>query len=271
MERFKLLKLLIAAIATIMLVSTTYAIPTRLRSEYLTNPLGLDVMTPHLSWQSDNAGRNWKQSAYEVLVASREDGLHAGNADIWDSGRVDSSDSVGVVYRGPALESRKRYYWKVRVWDAGGQVSESTESAWWETGLLKASDWKAKWIRWNNTEEEADRKAMRWIWVRSQNPLAVVPKTAATFRVKVTLSEKAKDAILFLATRGDFVAKVNGHEVDAKGRWTTFDRRDISDQLIVGENSIEVTVTAPESPDYGPNAGAKTSKAALAEIGRAHV
>ena len=59
---------------------------------------------------------------------------------------------------------------------------------------------------------------------------------------------------------------MNGHEVDAKSRWTTFDRRDISDQLIVGENLIEVTVTAPESPDDGRNAGAKTSKAALAAL-----
>jgi alpha-L-rhamnosidase len=260
------LKLLIAVIAIVMLASPIYAMPTHLRCEYLTNPLGIDVMTPHLSWQSDDAGRNWKQSAYEVLVASREESLQPGIADIWDSGKVDSSDSVGVVYRGPVLESRKRYYWKVRVWDGERQVSESVESVWWETGLLKSSDWKAKWIRWNNTVDEADRKAMRWISVRGQDPLAVEPKTAATFRLRVTLSEKAKDAVLFLATRGDFVAKVNGHEVDAKSRWTTFDRRDISDQLIVGENSIEVTVTAPESPDYGPNAGVKTSKAALAAL-----
>ena len=69
-----------------------------------------------------------------------------------------------------------------------------------------------------------------------------------------------------LATRGDVVAKVNGHLVDDKGRWTTFDRRDIADQLIVGENIIEITVTAPESPDYGPNAGAKTTIAALAAL-----
>ena len=139
MKRLKLLKLLIAVIASVTLASSAYATPIHLRCEYLTNPLGIDVMTPHLSWQSGDAGRNWKQSAYEVLVASREETLQAGNADIWDSGKVDSSDSVGVVYRGPALESRKRYYWKVRVWDAGGQVSESTESAWWETGLLQSA------------------------------------------------------------------------------------------------------------------------------------
>src|SRR5579862_4523108 len=183
----KRLELSLAVIATVMMASLTYAIPTHLHCEYLNNPLGIDVTSPHLSWQSDDAGRNWKQSAYEVLVASREENLQPGNADIWDSGKVDSSDSVGIPYHGPALESRKRYYWKVRVWGAGGQVSESTESAWWETGLLTASDWKAKWIRWNNTEEGSDRNAMRWIWVRGQDPLAVIPKTAATFRLRVAL------------------------------------------------------------------------------------
>ena len=122
-------------------------------------------------------------------------------------------------------------------------------------GLLHSNDWKAKWIRWKNPEDDADRQGIRWIWVHGQDALAVVPKTKATFRVTVELSQKAKEAILLLATRGDFVAKVNGHEVDAKGGWTTFDRRDISDELVVGKNEIEVTVTAPEAPEVGPEQG----------------
>jgi alpha-L-rhamnosidase len=59
---------------------------------------------------------------------------------------------------------------------------------------------------------------------------------------------------------------VNGHEVDAKKRWTTFDRRDISDELVAGKNAIEIMVTAPEAPERGPNAGAKTTTAALAAL-----
>jgi alpha-L-rhamnosidase len=253
-------------IAILFLASAAYAKPVRLRCEYLENPLGIDVAAPHLSWQSNNSERNWKQVAYQVLVASSDDNLRAGKADVWDSGKVDSAESVGIVYHGPAPESRKRYYWKVRVWDAAGQASESAEAAWWETGLLHAEDWKAKWIRWQNPEDEADRQGLRWIWAPGQDALAVAPKTAATFRFTFKLSDKAREAVLFLATRGDFVAKVNGHEVDAKSRWTTFDRRDILDQLIVGDNVIEVTVTAPPSPEFGPNAGAKTTKAALAAV-----
>jgi alpha-L-rhamnosidase len=253
-------------IAVIALISSASAAPVHLRCEYLENPLGIDAPVPHLSWQSDSTARNWSQAAYEVLVAGSEASLQAARADIWDSGRVESAESVGIAYRGPALESRHRYFWKVRVWDAAGQVSESAQSAWWEMGLLHPADWKAKWIRWKNPEDEADRQGIRWIWVPGQDALSVVPKTVATFRAKVRLAEKPRNAVLLLATRGDFVAKVNGHEVDAKSRWTTFDRRDISGQLLVGENSIEVTVTAPEPPDEGPNAAAKTTIAALAAL-----
>jgi alpha-L-rhamnosidase len=265
-ELVKESRILSVVFTIVALVIAASAAPVHLRCEYLENPLGFDVATPHLSWQSDSTERNWRQSAYEILVASTPERLSAGKADVWDSGKVDSGESVGIAYRGPALESRKRYYWKVRVWDAEGKSSESSETAWWETGLLHPTDWKAKWIRWNNPEDDADRKGIRWIWVPGQDALAVVPKTVATFRVSVNLSEKAQEAVLLLATRGDFVAKVNGHEVDAKSRWTTFDRRDIADHLVIGENSIEVSVTAPEPPEYGPNAGAKTSVAALAAL-----
>jgi alpha-L-rhamnosidase len=258
-------KLLGVVVAMVILVSAAGAKSVHLRCEYVENPLGIDVAAPHLSWQSDSTERDWKQIAYEIVVASSAGRLQSGNADVWDSGKVDSDESVGITYRGPALESRRRYHWKVRVWDAQGRVSDS-EEAWWETGLLHTGDWKAKWIRWKNPEDEADRKGIRWIWAPAQDALAVVPKTAATFRLTVNLSEKAREAVLFLATRGDFIVKVNGREVDAKSRWTTFDRRDISGQLIVGKNLIEITVTAPPSPEWGPNAGAKATKAALAAL-----
>ena len=265
MKGFRLFSFFVAMAA---LGSGAAAAPVHLRCEFMENPLGIDAASPHFSWRSDDSARNWQQAAYQIIVAGDKDRLAAGRADVWDSGKVESAESVGVVYRGPGLESRKRYYWKVRVWDKEGKVSESGEAAWWEMGLLRPADWKAKWIRWGNTEDAADRKAIRWIWAPGQDALAVVPKTAATFRLQVKLSEKVRDAVLLFATRGDFVAKVNGHEVDRKSRWTTFERRDISDEMVVGENSIEVTVTAPDPPDDGPKAAAKTSMAALAALVR---
>lgn len=238
-----------------------------LRCEYLENPLGIDRPAPQLSWQSNNTERNWQQAAYQILVASSTEQLRVGKADVWDSGKVTSSESVGIAYAGPKLETRHRYYWKVRVWDTHGQPSDSSETAWWEMGMLAPEDWKAHWISWKNPEADADRAGVRWIWVAGQDALNVAPKTTAVIRRVVSISEKPSEGALFLAARGNYVAKVNGREVARKHEWDTFDRQDITDSLIVGENTIEIAVTAGTPSQFGPpSSGAKTVPAALAGL-----
>jgi alpha-L-rhamnosidase len=240
--------------------------PVHLRCEYRENPLGIDAQAPHLSWQSDNTERNWKQEAYEVFVASSSDRLLTGHADVWDSGKAKSDESVEITYKGPALESRARYYWRVRVWDANGRVSDSAEEAWWETGLLQPADWKASWIRWINLEDDADRAAIRWIWASGQHPLAATPKTTTKFQATLKISRKFQRADLFIAVLGSYRATVNGHEVGSKNHWRAFDRRDIGSELVVGKNSIEIDVTTSEAPDSGTASDAKITAAGLAAL-----
>jgi len=240
-----------------------FSAPVHLRCQYRENPLGIDASAPHLSWQSDSTERNWKQSAYQILVASSSEGLRSGKADVWDSGRANSDESVDITYKGPALESRKRYYWRVRVWDKAGNATESAEDAWWEMGLLRPEDWKAKWITWKNPDSEPDRNKVRWIWVKGQDALAVTAKSSASFRVNVPLSHPPRSAVLLLAARGDFLATVNGVEVGKKHGWGAFDRRDIGDQLKVGDNVVEITVAAPNIPK---DEAQQTTKAALAAL-----
>src|SRR5215831_12291743 len=253
-------------IALMTFAANASATPVHLRCEYMENPLGIDIAAPRLSWQSESTERNWKQAAYEVLVASSSDRLQPGQADVWDSGRTVSDESVGIAYNGPALESRKRYYWKVRVWDASGHVSDSAEEAWWEMGLLHPGDWTAKWIAWRNPEDEADRAGIHWIWAQGQDPLATIPKTAAKFQVTLSLPEKPKQAEFLIAVHGAYKATVNGHEVGNKSRWAAFDRRDIADELIVGQNQIEVEVTSPPAPEFGPGKGATTTVGGFAAL-----
>jgi len=130
--------------ALLMFLSLTmaaHAVPVHLRCEAVSNPLGIDVANPHLSWQSDSTERNWMQSAYQIVV-STSPALDA-SAKVWDSGKIASAESVGIAYGGPKLEPRTRYYWSVRVWDAKGQSSQASETAWFETGLL-TQECKAK-------------------------------------------------------------------------------------------------------------------------------
>ena len=88
--------------------ASLYAAPVRLTCDYLVNPLGIDSARPRLSWQSDSKERNWRQSAYRILVASGVGSLRDGKADVWDSGRRESADSVSIEYGGPALKSATR-------------------------------------------------------------------------------------------------------------------------------------------------------------------
>jgi len=257
----------VALFVVVLIISVAAnAAPVHLRCESLQNPLGIDALTPHLSWQSDNKEANWKQSAYQILVSSSAEQLSAGRGDIWDSGKVSSGESVGISYGGPKLESRKRYYWNVRVWDATGRPAQSSEAAWWEMGLLNKEGWKAKWITWTNPDEAADRDGVRWIWVAGQDAFSMEPKASAEFRAEVNIPEKPRAAALFLLARGDWVAKVNGHLVGAKERWNSFDRQDIVGELVPGKNLIEVTVTVRPPEQFGPDAGAKTKKAALTGV-----
>jgi alpha-L-rhamnosidase len=117
-----------------------------LRCEYLTNPLGIDVPTPRLSWILRAETRVQKQTAYRVLVASLETKLSADEGDLWDSGKVMSNETTQIRYAGTALQTRWRCFWKVRAWDQDGDSSAWSETARWTMGMLKDSDWQAKWI-----------------------------------------------------------------------------------------------------------------------------
>jgi alpha-L-rhamnosidase len=253
-------------VACLFIAVTAQAAPVRLRCEYRENPLGVDAPIPHFSWQSNNTERNWRQAVYQILVASTAENLGSGNADVWDSGRQNSSESVGIAYGGAQLQARKRYYWAVRVWDDKGQQSQSSEQVWWEMGLLQKSNWSAKWITRKNPDDDADRAGIRWIWAAGQDAFSATPKTVAIFHTSVNLRDKPKDAALFILARGSFKAEVNGHQVGSKKDWHEFDREDVTDQLKAGENSIDITMTVAEPNAFGPDAGAKTVKAALAAL-----
>ncbi len=116
------------------------------RVEYLENPLGIEVQQPRLQWKLVSNERAQKQSAYRVLVASSSKQLAKNRGDLWDSGKVESDQTVQIPYQGKKLTSRQRCYWKVINWDQDGNASAWSSAAGWSMGLLEAADWQARWI-----------------------------------------------------------------------------------------------------------------------------
>ena len=114
-----------------------------LRCEYLTNPLGIDVARPRLSWTLNPAPGVRGQDAYRVLAASSPALLEKDQGDLWDSGRVASGQTAWIEYGGKPLGSGQQVYWKVRVW-SGGKASPWSGAAFWSMGLLQPSDWRGR-------------------------------------------------------------------------------------------------------------------------------
>jgi alpha-L-rhamnosidase len=122
--------------------STTVA---NLRTDALTNPLGLGDATPTLSWIDSSPASGTTQVAYEIQAASTSANLAAGGPLLWDSGQV-SSSATNATYAGTAIGSRAAVVWQVRVWDSSGAVSSWSAPATFELGLLNQTNWTAQWI-----------------------------------------------------------------------------------------------------------------------------
>lgn len=110
-----------------------------LKTEYLKNPLGIDITAPRLFWNCDGGVA---QTAYQVVCRDENGKI------LWDSGKI-SGSAMRVQYAGDKLRSRSRVLWQVRLWDENGQPGEWSENASFELGLLDPADWQAVWITGN--------------------------------------------------------------------------------------------------------------------------
>lgn len=202
---------------------------TELRCESAVNPLGIDAARPVLSWILTSNKKGQRQTAYQILVASEEDKLRNGQSDIWDSGKVTSDQSTQVAYGGPALLSRRRYFWKVRAWDKDGEASPYSENAWWEMALLSPQDWKAQWVGSLNG------------W----------PGRALYFRSDITVSKSVERARVYVSGLGYYELRLNGskigdHVLDPGvtdyAKRILYSTYDITNKLNPGQNTIGIIV-----------------------------
>ena len=190
----------------------------KLRTEYLINPIGIDIQHPRLMWNCDGG---IKQTAYRIVANSDE-------KTVWNSGKVCSS-SMRAEYP-HKLKSREHVEWTVTLWDENDHEGEPSETAFFETGLLSASDFTAKWISGNYRVNKKNRYPVD------------------CFKKQFNAQNVAK-ARLYVTACGLYEAKINGERVGnfalAPGH-TDYTKRiqlqtyDVTDLLNDGENDVTV-------------------------------
>ncbi len=209
-----------------------------LKCEYLENPIGIDDVNPRLSWKLSSSRRGEMQSAYHILVASSADILKQDRGDLWDSGLVESSQSIQVEYDGARLTSRTDCYWKVACRDSRGDMTNYSKPASFSIGLLNNSDWSAKWIAmdpalYKSETYKQDSTPVPW------------------FRKAFNIDGAVKKATIYVSARGLFEVYTNGERIGEDvfaPEWTDYFKRvhyrsyDVTSLLKRGENALGAVV-----------------------------
>ena len=199
---------------------------TGLQSDHLETPTGIDNPNPRLSWKMEDSRPGAKQVSYRVLLDKDSMKVVNGNADIWDTGKVNSGDRL-ITYAGKQLEPFTKYYWKVIGGDLENKEVVSPVSS-FETGMMDIKNWQGSWI--------GDGQDINY-------------EPAPYFRKKFTTGKKIKSARADIAVGGLYELYINGekignHRLDPL--YTRFDRRnlyvtyDVTGQLRNGDNAIGV-------------------------------
>ena len=192
----------------------------RLRTEYLVNPIGIDIVAPRLYW---NAEGGTKQTAYQIIAKS-------GGKIIWNTGKVASSRMTHILYEGQSLHSREKVYWSVKLWDENGEGGEISTGS-FEMGLLENTDWEAKWITGNYKVKKSERYPVD------------------CFRKHISITREVKSARLYITACGLYEARLDGEKIGnyclAPGH-TDYRKRvqyqtyDVTELLTVGNHTMTV-------------------------------
>ncbi|HRX58189.1 MAG TPA: family 78 glycoside hydrolase catalytic domain [Eubacteriales bacterium] len=198
-----------------------------LRTEYLKNPLAIDIVAPRFFWRCVSGNAETTQCAYRITARNE-----AGEP-LWDSGKVKSARSTHIPYEGAPLTSRARVCWRVKLWDETGFEGEWSEEASFEIGLISPSDWSAKWI----TAPFVPSK-------KQKHPTDCFQKT-------VNINAGMKSARLYATANGLYFAQINGVRVGEDRLtpgYTDYSRRvqyqtyDVAHLLLPGENTLAFTL-----------------------------
>ncbi|NGO39541.1 family 78 glycoside hydrolase catalytic domain [Limisphaera ngatamarikiensis] len=226
---------------------------TGLRCEYQAEPLAVQTARPRLSWrlEAPDRLRGVRQTAWQVLVASREDLLKRDVGDLWDSGKVAGDETLHIEYGGRPLRTAQTVFWKVRAWDQEGRPTPWSEPARWTMGVLDPGDWRAQWIGFDadallepwqaRLEESLKLEGAVWIWLPGAKP-GEQPPGDAFFRKRFeTLpGQSVRRAVMVVTADDAFTLFVNGQEAGHGSNWRTLATLDVTDRIRPGTNILAI-------------------------------
>ena len=221
----KSFKLILAFLSIFTVASSQDLSLKELTVDHKTNPVGIGNKQPAFSWKIIEKGNNVMQTAYSIKVASDE--KFSPSKLVWQSGKVESDESILQLYKGVEIKSGQRYFWQVKIWDNKGKESKWSTPAFFEMGLLSPSEWKARWI-------ELGGDTIRY----SPSPL---------FRKEFELIKTIASARIYVTSHGFYEVHLNGKKVGDQvltPGWTSYGKRlqyqvyDVTDMLLKGNNAI---------------------------------
>ena len=221
---------------------------TNLRCVSTQNPLGVDLLNPGLSWELISDQQNVLQTAYRILVADDPLLLEKEIGNIWDSKKFNNSVSIQVSYAGKVLQSIKKYFWRVMIWDNKGNSSAWSDIATWQMGLLSKPDWNnAQWIGYDEPVDSLRiaphvHQNGKRSWGPRRNILPIMRKEFSVDKI-------LKAATTYICGLGHFEMHVNGKKIGdhlLDPGWTNYTKHaqyvtfDITKELKNGINAIGV-------------------------------
>lgn len=186
-----------------------------MRCDYRINPIAVDNEQPVFSWRLHSIYDSIYQKSYEIIVSDCIYKVQENIGDKWNSRIINSSNSNLVVYEGAPLESFVRYYWRVRVYDTHDNPSSWSEIAWFDTAMLKDSDWTAKWI----SDGSSSPRIIEDYYKEDPAPL---------FYKEFSTRKQVESAKLYISGLGYYEAYLNGEKISPfllDAGWTAYDHQ----------------------------------------------
>lgn len=227
-----------------------------LTCEAMKNPNGIAKDRPRLGWQLVSGEYGVMQTAYQIIVASDEDKIKGDEADIWDSGKVNSSQSQWVLYGGVPLKKRKNHFWKIRVWDQEDKISEWSEVNNWTT-VPGENYFDAEWIgaiRRENSNLPQGRHYHSPVVGKEKRDSIVAAADSLSYRSIMLRQEfpiegGVKNAKVYISGLGHYELTLNGKKIgnsEFAPLWTDYDKTvyyniyDLTAAIKKGSNAIGV-------------------------------